>query len=318
MQCHEMREKYLERAIITGATGAIGMALIKELLGHKIEVLVIVRPDSNRLNRLREHEQLQILQCPLDELDKISREQVGSFDMCFHLAWMGTIGQQRDDMALQLKNVQYTLDAVHMAQRLNCKVFIGAGSQAEYGRTEGKITAETPTKPEMGYGIAKLCAGQMSRLECRKLGIRHEWSRILSIYGPYDGEMTMITSAIRQMLRGEKPGFSKGEQQWDYLYSEDAAKALYLIALNGKDGAIYPIGSGIACPLYEFIEKMRASVNEGAEAGIGELPYREGQVMYLCADISELTEDTGFIPRITFADGIQKTIDWCRKTENEK
>ncbi len=308
----------MNRVIITGATGAIGMALIKELLEKKIEVLVIVRPDSGRVDRLPVHEHLRVLRCPLDALDTVTREEIGNFDICFHLAWVGTIGPQRDDLYLQLKNVQYTLDAVHMAHRLNCKVFVGAGSQAEYGRVEGKLTSKTPANPVMGYGIAKLCAGQMSRLECRKLGIRHEWTRILSVYGPYDGEATMITSGIRHMLRGERSGFSKGEQQWDYLYSEDAAYALYLIALKGRDGAVYPLGSGMARPLYEYIGTMRASIGKEAEAGIGDLPYREGQIMYLCADIGELTADTGFQPRISFEEGIRKTIAWCRSTEGTK
>lgn len=308
----------MNRAIITGATGAIGMALIKELLEKNIEVLVIVRPDSGRLDRLPIHRSLHVLKCPLNALNTVTREELGSFDACFHLAWDGTIGPQRDDMYLQLKNIQYTLDAVRMACRLKCKVFIGAGSQAEYGRVEGKLTAKTLVNPEMGYGIAKLCAGQMSRLECRKLGLRHEWIRILSVYGPYDGEATMITSGIRQMLRGERPAFSKGEQQWDYIYSQDAARALYLIALKGRDGAVYPLGSGKARPLYEYIETMRASIGEGTEAGIGELPYREGQVMYLCADIKELTADTGFVPGVLFEEGIRRTIDWCRKTEDTK
>lgn len=308
----------MNRAIITGATGAIGMALINELLEKNIEVLVIVRPDSGRLDRLPVHEHLRVLRCPLDALDTVTREEIGNFDICFHLAWVGTIGSQRDDMYLQLKNVQYTLDAVHMAHRLKCKVFIGAGSQAEYGRVEGKLTAKTPVDPEMGYGIAKLCAGQMSRLECRKLGLRHEWVRILSVYGPYDGEATMIISGIRKMLRGERPAFSKGEQQWDYLYSEDAARALYLIALKGRDGAVYLLGSGKARPLYEYIETMQASIDQGTDAGIGELPYRKGQVMYLCADIGELTADTGFVPAVPFDEGIRRTIEWCRDTEDTK
>ena len=308
----------MNRVIITGATGAIGIALIIELLEKNNEVLVIARPNSNRLDRLPLHENLHVLLCPLDALDTVTKEEIGCFDICYHLAWVGTIGPQRDDMSLQLKNVQYTLDAVYMAHRLNCKVFVGAGSQAEYGPVEGNLTSKTPANPEMGYGIAKLCAGQMSRLECKKLGIRHEWTRILSIYGPYDGEATMIISGIRQMLHGKKPVFSKGEQQWDYLYSEDAAYALYLIALKGRDGAIYPLGSGGARPLHEYINIMRASIGKEAEVEIGGLPYRKRQVMYLCADIRELTEDTGFLPRISFEEGIRKTIDWCSKTEDTK
>lgn len=56
--------------------------------------------------------------------------------MMFHFGWMGTTGAARNDMDLQCRNIAYTIDAVRLAQRFGCKTFIGAGSQAEYGRTE--------------------------------------------------------------------------------------------------------------------------------------------------------------------------------------
>ena len=68
-----------------------------------------------------------------------------------------------------------------------------------------------------------------------------------------------------------------------------------------------------ARPLREYIEAIRDAAAPGAEIGFGEIPYQEKQVMYLCADISDLEKDTGFAPRVTFAEGIEKTVDWCRK-----
>ncbi len=309
----------MKKAIVTGPTGAIGAALVDKLLREGIEVEAIVNPQSKRLSNLPQNDRLHIVQCPLESLDSLDTRQLGSCDTFFHLAWMGTTGAGRDNMYMQNENIKYALDSVKLAKRCNCIVYLGVGSQAEYGRVKGRLTASTPEKPEMGYGIAKLCAGQMTRILCRQFGIRHIWTRVLSVYGPCDGENSMIMSGIRTMLRGGCPPFSRGEQLWDYLYSEDAANALYLLALSGKGDAIYPIGSGKARPLKDYIQDMCSAVSlqtgKEAVAGIGELPYREGQVMYLCADISELTRDTGFVPKITFDEGISKTVEWC-KTHN--
>jgi nucleoside-diphosphate-sugar epimerase len=222
-------------------------------------------------------------------------------------------------MYLQNQNIRYTLDAVRLAKALRCGTFVGVGSQAEYGRVgQGeacriKLASHTPTFPENGYGAAKLAAGQMSRIMCRQLGIHHVWARLLSVYGPYDREKTMVMSAALALLRGERPMFSAGGQLWDYLYVSDAAEALYRMAEYGKDGAVYPVGSGQARPLTEYIMEIRETVSPGAELGIGELPYAEGQVMYLCADITSLTNDTGFVPKVSFQDGIRETVSWCRK-----
>ncbi|MBE5947876.1 MAG: NAD(P)-dependent oxidoreductase [Lachnospiraceae bacterium] len=332
----------MKRAIVTGATGMIGTALIKELLRSDIEVTAIVRPDSDRADHLAGEvakmgglqENFHIVLLNLSDLGEDEaeialrrvtggKECADSEDICdmfFHLGWEGTFGLSRNDKELQDKNVKNTLDAVWLAYRLGASVFVGAGSQAEYGRVQDgiKLGAATPTHPENEYGRGKLKAGVDSRAVCKALGIRHIWCRILSVYGPGDGSKTMIMSGIYSLLRGERPKFTKGEQLWDYMYVEDTAKAMTLLAESGSDGGIYPLGSGRVRPLREYMEIIRDSIDENAELGIGEIEYAPGQVMYLCADISDLRKDTGFEPTTSFEEGIQKTIDWARGQINEE
>lgn len=302
----------MKRAVITGPTGAIGIALISELIRRGIEVTAVVRPDSKRKDRIPVSPLVRIAECDLSQL-AILPEIIDKADVFYHFGWDGTFGNSRNNMHGQNLNVKYALDAVEAAEKLGCKTFIGAGSQAEYGRFEGCLKADTPAFPENGYGIAKLCAGQMTRILCEQKGIQHIWTRILSIYGPFDGAGTMVMSTIVKLLQGEKPSCTLGEQMWDYLYSEDAALAMVLLAEKGVGGKTYCIGSGTARPLREYIEAIRNTAAPEAEIGFGEIPYHEKQVMYLCADISELTEDTGFVPRFTFQEGIVKTVNWCSK-----
>ena len=239
-----------------------------------------------------------------------------TYDVFFHLAWDGTIGEGRNDLYLQNRNVTYTLDAVKLASRLGCHTFVGAGSQAEYGRVEGKLNSKTPAYPENGYGMAKLAAGQMSRLLCEQKGMRQVWARILSVYGPFEGERSMVMSTLLKLRRGEVPAFTKGEQIWDYLYSEDAARALLAIAEKGKHGGVYCLGSGNPQPLSVYIEEIRDVVSPGSELALGAIPYSAGQVMYLCADLTELTNDTGFVPQTSFREGIRKMVEWYDCTQS--
>lgn len=305
------------KAVITGATGAVGMALISELTKNNIEVLVFCRPGSNRNSRIKEGGLVRIAECGLEGLKDYTPAPDEKYDYFFHFAWAGTTGAARNDMHLQNKNVEYTLDAVNLAHRFGCSAFIGAGSQAEYGRVEGKLSDVTPTNPENGYGIAKLCAGRMSRIMCESLGIRHIWVRILSVYGPYDNEVSMVVSTLRKMIRGEEPEFTPGEQIWDYMYSADAARALLAVAEKGHAGDIYCLGSGKPAMLKEYIEKMRDAANPECKLGFGKRPYAENQVMYLCADIEKLKADTGFEPAYSFEEGIAETVAWVKaNTQN--
>ena len=310
-----MREpRQLHKAVITGATGAIGMALCQELLGRGWDVCAVCRRESPRAAALPEG--VKVIFCDLSELHRLPELVPGRYDAFFHLGWTDTVGPGRDDMDAQIRNIRSTVDAVRAAAALSCRVFVGAGSQAEYGWVDGPLRPDTPARPETGYGMAKLCAGQMSRAEAKKLGIDHVWARILSVYGPYDGAGTMIVSTIRKLLAGERPALTGGEQIWDYLYSADAARALVLMAERGARGAVYPLGSGEARPLREYIRALGDAVNPRLPLGLGEIPYREGQVMYLAADISALRADTGFEPAVRFEEGIRKTVEWVKSTED--
>lgn len=305
------------KVVITGPTGAIGHALIEKCLSNGDEILAVCRKGSKRISSLPENALLHVLELSLENYEDFSRtdlSSLGRFDVFFHFAWNGTTGADRNNTDLQASNVQYSLDAVKLASELGCHTFIGAGSQAEYGRVEGVLTPETPAFPENGYGIAKLCAGQLTGILCEQLGIKHIWTRILSVYGPYDGEKSMIISALRKMLNGETVSFTKGEQEWDYLYSEDAAEAMYLLAQKGVNGKVYVIGGGTARELKEYINIMKEETGTGSDLKLGDIPYSEKQVMYLCADISELKKDVGFEPKTDFKQGIINTIMYLKNS----
>lgn len=306
----------MKRIVLTGPTGVIGMALIHLCIQKNIEVFAICRENSSHISRIPKHPLVHVLECSLNRLGVYDISKIPKCDIFYHLAWEATIGADRNNTYLQLQNISYTLDAVELAATLGCDTFVGAGSQAEYGKYEGDLSGNTPAFPETGYGIAKLCAGQMSRIECEKRGIKHIWCRILSVYGPYGNEKTMIISVIRQLLKKEKPLLTKGEQVWDYLYSSDAASALYLLGCHGINNKIYCVGSGNARPLKEYLYMIKGETHSAAPLGIGEVPYSDGQVMYLCADIGDLRRDTGFMPKIGFREGIRQTIEWVRKNEN--
>lgn len=314
----------MKKAYVTGATGAIGMALVAELLQNNIEVTVFLRKDSERSGRIAEsfgeelkRGNLSVEYVSLEEL-KHFMENVytpGRQDSVFyHLGWSGTFGKLRNDAGLQQKNVEYTLDAVRLADRLGCTKFIGVGSQAEYGRVSTRLTPDTDTAPENEYGRAKLAAGVSSRELCRELGIEHAWVRVLSVYGPYDGMNTMITSVIRGLLKGDRVSLTKGEQMWNYLYSEDAGKELYLLGAKAvRNGAVYILAGSEEHSLKEYVVRLcRAMDADDKLLGFGDVPYGAGQVMCLTADIGTLCSDTGYIPDTTFEDGIKKTAEWVK------
>ena len=306
-----MRE--IKSAVITGPTKSIGQALSRLLLSRDITVYAICRPDTLGAGKLPENDNLHVIYCDVSQLDHLAEiMEERTVDAFFHFAWAGNDGDNRDNMKLQTNNIIYALKACHAAKDLSCKVFIGAGSQAEYGRADGLLSPDTPCFPVNGYGMAKLCAGQMTRLECNKMGIDHIWPRFLSVYGPYEQLTSMTISTILKLLNRDTPAITSGEQIWDYLYSGDAADALLRMALSGHAGAVYTLGGGNARPLREYVEIIRDLIDPMLSVDFGAIPYSTNQLMHLEADNSALTADTGFVPHTGFEEGIKKTIDWVR------
>ena len=304
----------IRKAIVTGATGAVGTALVNKLISEGVETLVLVRKNG-RIGKIPNNPLVSVQYCALDEMESFCPQGDKDYDVFFHLAWAGTYGDSRNDASLQEKNIKYELDAVKLAYTMGCKVFVSAGSQAENGRLPfgEKLSPTSPENPENGYGIAKLAAGKLGRILCQQYGIRYNRCRILSAYGTGDGSHTMVMSTILKFLRGEKAEFTKGEQLWDFIYNGDVADAFYAVALKGREGAVYTLGSGQVRPLREYIEQIRDTAAPDAQCHFGSIDYFPNQVMYLCADISDLENDTGFRPSVSFEEGIRATVDWCRK-----
>ena len=292
--------------VITGPTGAIGYALCNLLLEKGIKVYGVVRPNSSRISSIPNG--VEIIECDISNYSNLPR-MISTADAFVHLAWSNTFGEGRNNMPSQIANIQYAIDAVDAANVMKCKVFVGAGSQAEYGRVNVPLKPETPCFPENGYGMAKLCAGEMTRVECDKLGIDHIWIRILSVYGPHDNPNSLISYTIDMLIKGEKPILTKCEQIWDYLYSDDAAMAFLLALMHGKNGAVYPLGSGECRPLCEFVKDIRNLINPLLEIGFGGKQYPDKQVMCLRTEMNVFMSQCGFFKITPFATGIKNIIN---------
>lgn len=304
-----MISRDIKRVIISGATSSIGIALCEECVTNGIGVVAIIRPESSKCSLIPKSNLIEIVESELSDYDSINSEGIHA-DAFFHLAWASTDGAAaRDNAYDQADNIQTTLKAVELAERCKCKVFVGAGSQAEYGRTDEVLTGDTACKPETAYGMTKLCAGMLSRLMCRQKGIDHVWTRILSAYGPNCSKRTVISYTVDTLLQGEKPVLSDGRQVWDFIYISDVARALLACARSGVSGKTYVIGYGKSKLLREYLEEARDILSPGQDMGFGERPYNADAVMHLECDISELTSDTGFVPDVDFKKGIKRLAD---------
>ena len=299
----------IKTAIVNGAKGKIARALVRELVADGVKVFALKPPTFELNDDVFNSDLVTVIDSDIRETLDAEKKIDSECDAIFHFAWLGTFGDTRDDAYLQNDNIKYTIDTCKLGVMTGCKVFVGAGSQAEYGTVSTKLTPDTPTNPQTGYAIAKFAAGKLSKLFCDANNMCHCWTRILSVFGVGMNPATLLPSAINKFLSGERATFTKGEQDWDFLYCDDCAKAFYAIAKNGVHGKTNPIGSGTTRNLREFIEITRDAVNPDIPLYFGEVPYNKNQAMYLCSDNTEIYNDTGFKPTISFEEGIKLLVE---------
>lgn len=303
----------MKNAIVTGANGFIGSALCKELSMRNIQVTAIVRSRESNIDRIKKIPGISMVYCDLSEYEKlpqlISKQK---FDAFYHLAWAGSAGKLRGDSNAQINNIIFACDAVKACAALECKKFVFASSIMEY---EISAIMETDSIPNITtlYSTAKVAADYMSRTLAGALGVAYIRGVISNAYGPGEKSQRLINTSIRKLLNGEHCAFSAGEQIYDFIYIDDAVKALCAIAENGKPNKTYYIGSQNPRPLKHFLNELKNQINPEIEIGLGELPFNGVSLSYSEFDINAVKEDTGFEPKIGFNEGICRTIKWIEE-----
>ena len=301
------------KVIVTGATSFLGQALCRRLQEGAF-------PEPVELISFRHS---------FEEAPERLPEQADAF---LHLAWAGVGSAGRNDKSIQAYNLEMSMAALKKADELGCSRFLFAGSQAEYGRVPhggGLQREEDPCSPRSEYGKTKLLFGQLgsrwvdSRNEEEEVPLRFIHMRLFSVYGPGDHESSLISSSIKSFLANKAMEFGPCTQDWNYLYIDDAAKAVAsLMETEGAQG-IYNVAGRDTRPLRDYIEELFKLYTEATdmplsrETAVNMLKFgmrgdnAEGAVS-LRPDIRRITAETGWEPETDFRTGIKKTLEFYK------
>jgi nucleoside-diphosphate-sugar epimerase len=295
--------------ILSGASGVLGFALIKKIFEAGNKVSLLARSEKSLVHILEEfgRESFDSLHF-IDLCDYFLNTFDLSGDVFIHLAWAGVEKEARNNIEVQMKNVQYTLDAIKLAKRAGCHTFVGAGSQAEFADSNTPMGSQTPTIPNSAYGAAKLAAGQMGRLLAESMGIRFYWFRIFSLFGPFDREYSFIMVMLKKFLRDEELIMTSGEQIWDYLYSFDAASIVLNVLNSNTNECYFSLGSGVGIRLKEFVMTAKRLTKSKSKITIGLQNNNSSARHYLVADTKLLMSISAYSRAYTFERGIKEII----------
>ena len=303
----------MKKVIVTGANGFVGKNVCRFLSSAGVEVIAVIKDENEYIDEIKDLDKLRIVYCDLEhiaDLEKIISDR--DADVFYHFAWVGSAGPLRADCDVQINNIRYTCEAVKLCSALNIKRFVFASSIMEYEIMKLMDSSSRPSGNTL-YSSAKLSADFMARTVASSFGVDYIRAVISNIYGPGETSPRLINSSIRKMLSGERCSFSPGEQMYDFIYVDDAAKTFVALGEKGITDKTYYIGSKNPRPLKEFLIEMKDCVNPDLELGLGDFTFNGISLSYEEFDINAVSEDTGFVPEVSFSEGIKNTMDWIRE-----
>ncbi len=301
----------MKKAVVTGAGGFIGRALVEELAQSGYRVFAVLRRPPPKWEW--KDKSVEVVCRPLSqiaELEHLIPDR--DIDLFFHLAWEGTAGEGRANSRLQLQNIQWAIDCVEVAANMGCSRVVCSGSICEQEVLAALGTSGTALPPDSLYGSAKLTAHCMCSAVAGSRGIPLLWPVITNAYGAGEKSPRLINGSIRAMLRGEPLRFTKATQPYDFVYITDVARALRLIGERGSPFCEYIIGSPRPKPLKEFLMEMRDVVAPHHALEFGALPFTGQELPLSAFDGSRTRRDTGCWPEVSFAEGIRRTAHWIQ------
>lgn len=296
----------MREAIVTGANGFVGRHLIRQLINNGYEVFAVVR--QNRFENIKDLN-VHIVECDMDNISGLYLQIPKLKDPVFyHLAWEGNSGDARKDYRLQLINAYRTVEAAKAAKQIGCKNFVAAGSVTQllyrdYLKEDG-ITPEMVTC----YAVGKMTAEFLLKCVCAEEKINLCWCYIANFYGEDDTTNNFINFLIDNYSNDVVPVLTPAEQLADFIHVDDVARALIILGEKVRDSISVYVGYGEPRPLKEYIEIIHNKIAPNIQSGVGLKKFEGKSVDYSLVDYKKMERQYGFLPHISFEQGIDSVI----------
>lgn len=282
------------KVFLTGGTGFIGRYVVREMRSQGHELLLLSRQPAGGADTISGD--LSSIEKWQNELKRFSP------DTAVHLAWEGL---PKYDVQTSLKNLNQGLNLIAALADAGCHSFIGAGSCWEYGKQDGLLGEDAPVKPYNAFSAVKNSLHWLGREIAREKGMRFVWTRLFYVYGPGQRETSLIPYIISCARSRKKPDLKTPSDKNDFIYVEDAARAISAIAAKPELDGVYNIGSGAPVSVQEVVNIICRHFN--FQEGCGSLVNNSLGAAFW-ADISRIKKDTGWQPETGLKEGIERTI----------
>ncbi|HUF77316.1 MAG TPA: GDP-mannose 4,6-dehydratase [Thermoanaerobaculia bacterium] len=315
--------------LITGVTGFAGSHLADYLLAEHPEVKVYgtYRWRSRMDNVEHLGRKLELVECELRDASSVRLVlEKARPDAIFHLAAQSFVPSSWSapaDTVLSNLSGQLNLFEGVRALGLDPTIQIACSSE-QYGLVlpdEVPIKETNPLRPLSPYAVSKVGQDFLGYQYFQSYGLKVVRTRGFNHTGPRRGDVFVTSSFARQIARielGLAPAVIRVgnlDAVRDFTDVRDMVRAYWLAATRARPGEAYNIATGVGITIRELLDRLIALAEVEVTTEIDPGRLRPSDVEILIGDSSKFRADTGWEPRVPFAQTLRDTLDFWRERE---
>jgi len=303
--------------LVTGGAGFIGSNIAHELVRRGETVRIIDNLATGRRKNLEWIlDKIDFIEGDICDPETIQRAASG-VDYVLHQAAIPSVARSVEDpLTTNRANVTGTLSLLIASRDAKVKRVVFASSSSIYGDSPTLPKMEDmPPSPLSPYAASKLIGEYYCKIFQNLFGLETICLRYFNVFGPRQDPTSQYAAVIpifiTAVASGRRPVvYGDGLQSRDFTFVENVVEANLLACRAPKQatGQVHNVACGERFTLLELLDEVGRILNK-KPAPILE-PSRPGDVKHSLADISRAKKSLGFDPKVSFAEGLRRTVSW--------
>jgi len=215
-------------------------------------------------------------------------------------------------------NVAGTLRLLEASRAAGVRRFVQVSTDEVYGTLgpTGAFEETTPLSPRSPYSASKAAADHFVMAFHHTHGMDVVITRCSNNYGPYQFPEKLIPLMISNALDGQPlPVYGDGLYVRDWIHVEDHCEAVDAVLARGRAGEVYNIGAGNERPNLDVVRAI-LHLTDRDESLIRHVPDRPGHDRRYSVDITKISTELGYTPRVGIDTGLRDTVDWYKNNRD--
>ncbi len=304
-----------KKVLVTGGSGFIASHLVQRLQNEQSDVAILTKYDSviDNVRLALQWEDLRIIEGDIRNQDSLKLVSQFHPVIVFHFAAYNHVGDSFTHVSEALdSNAKGSANLLEAYTEYEKFIYISTSEVYGFQKTVPFVETMQPN-PISPYAVGKYTGEMYARMKHYVNNLPIAVIRPFNAFGPYQSPRAVIAEMIIKCLSGKTITSTEGKQTREFNFVENLIDGIILAAESDKSiGQVINIGCGQEISIRDLILKIHKLTESTSELQIGKLSYRPTEIWRMFADDTKARNLLDWQPKISFDEGLERTIDWYR------